>query len=671
MNSILVISMKKILLTATVFVCFASAKSQFTYDYLKAADNYFKKGDYYSASLYYEKYLNTGKSKNNTSDFKPYTVQLSSKKAQGNVSSQQQAIYNLAESYRQLNYYVKAEPVYKQVIDWKTSQFPLALYHYAVTLRAQAKYDEAASALQAFIASYNQQDTYIETAKRELLNLQFIQEQLKRKDLALYTVNKFGSELNAKGATYAPVLANNILYFTSTRPDSAAAKNALHDNRVYQAAFADGTVSDISKVSLPQQKDVHQGVVSMLPDGSTLFITRWMTQGGKKISQLYISMRSDNGWAEPAVLDQTINAPGANTQQPFVTQDGKYLLFASDRSGGFGGFDLWMAELDATGMPSNPVNLGAAINTKYDEQAPYYHTPSQTLVFSTNGRIGMGGFDFFYSKGSFNTWAEPVNFGYPVNSVKDDIYFTSQGDAKNILGSVLLSSDRAAECCLELFSLKKVRPLKQITGLVAACETNQPLAGATLNIVDADNRPVFTTTIGEDGSYTFTMDDYMPLKATAVKEGYRSAELAFNAPGDVEAELLCNPVICLAKVPVVGTTEVMDNIYYEFNKAYLLDASFASLDKLVNTLNENPNMIIEIGGHTDSKGNDQYNLKLSEQRAQSVVDYLISKGISKDRLQAKGYGETKPIAPNQHPDGSDNPAGREKNRRTELKILSN
>jgi outer membrane protein OmpA-like peptidoglycan-associated protein/tetratricopeptide (TPR) repeat protein len=663
--------MKKILLTATVVACIASANAQFTYDYLKAADTYFKKGDYYSASLYYEKYLGAAKGKGNETGFKPYTVQQSSKKAVGKEGNQQQALYNLAESYRQLNYYVKAAPYYKQVVDENSTQYPLARYYYATTLRAQGQYGEAALAFNAFLASYPQGDEYMEAAKREVANLQFIQQQLGRKDLNLFTVNKFGTDLNAKGATYAPSVINNTLFFTSTRPDSTAGKNAVHDNRIYQAAFANGTISGIAKVDLPQQKEVHQGVVSAAPDGNTLFLTRWSTQNGKKTSQLYASKRTEIGWSEPLALDQTINAPGTNTQQPFVTPDGKYLLFASDRSGGLGGFDLWMAELDANGKLTNAVNMGAAVNTKYDEQAPYYHAPSQTLVFSTNGRVGMGGYDFFYSKGTFDNWAEPVNFGYPVNSVKDDMYFLSQGDGKNILSGVLLSSDRSAECCLELFALNKVRPQKQIKGSVAICDTKEPLAGTTLTIVNEANQPVYTTTVGADGSYTFTVEDYAPLKAVAAKEGYREATLAFNAPESVEAETLQNPVICLTKVPVVGTTEVMDNIYYQFNKAYLLDASFASLDKLVATLKENPNMTIEIGGHTDSRGNDGYNQKLSEQRAQSVIDYLISKGIAKERLQAKGYGESQPIAPNQNPDGRDNPAGREKNRRTELKILSN
>ncbi len=161
------------------------------------------------------------------------------------------------------------------------------------------------------------------------------------------------------------------------------------------------------------------------------------------------------GWSEPVPADAVINAEGANAQQPFVMPDGKYLLYASDKPGGYGGFDLYAAELGPDGKPKRSFNLGSTINTSGDEQAPYYHAASGTLVFSSNARIGMGGFDFYYSKGTIDKWEEPVNFGYPVNSVKDDIYFVSRGGAKNILEDVFLSSDRMAECCLEMFYLKK------------------------------------------------------------------------------------------------------------------------------------------------------------------------------------------------------------------------
>ena len=664
-------NMKKIFLAASMAVCFLAGKAQFATDYLKAADSYFIKGDYYSASQYYEKYFTGGKTNTpGTSTFNPYTLQGGAKSKAKGGSSREEALFNLAESYRLLNYHLKAEPVYRQLVEEGSGQYPLARFHYATMLRALEKFAEAEQQFQTFLSQYTTADSYTEMAKREVLNLQYIQQQLAKKDLGLYNVQKLAADINSTGATYAPVLVANTLFFTSTRPDSSAGKNALHNNRVYQASFAGGTASGISRAGLAENKETHQGVVALSPNGNTLFLTRWSASEGKKSAALYSASKNGSGWSEPVLLDASINAPGSNTQQPFITPDGKYLLFSSDRPGGLGGFDLWMAELDASGKAANPVNLGGTINTKWDEEAPYYHAPSGTLVFSTNGRVGMGGLDFFYAVGTPGKWSEPVNFGYPVNSVKDDVYFISTGSAKNILENVLMSSDRAAACCLELFSVQKKRPLKEVSGLVVACETNTPLSGATLTIVDAANKPVFSKTIDGSGAYTFTLEDYTPLKAVATLEGYRSATLDFNAPADAEALSLSNPAICLAKIPEVGETEVLNNVYYEFNKAYLLEESFASLDKLLSMLTENPAITIEIGGHTDSKGTNAYNQKLSEARAQSVVDYLVSKGIDKSRLFAKGYGETMPVAPNTKEDGTDNPEGREMNRRTEFKILS-
>jgi outer membrane protein OmpA-like peptidoglycan-associated protein len=293
------------------------------------------------------------------------------------------------------------------------------------------------------------------------------------------------------------------------------------------------------------------------------------------------------------------------------------------------------------------------------------------LVFSGNGRVGMGGYDFFYSKGAIGNWAAPVNFGYPVNSVKDDIYFVSKGSARNVLEDVWLSSDREAVCCLELFYLRKILPKKQVSGKVVACEDQLPLQGVTINILDTfQNKVVYTQTTASDGNYSFTLDEFQPLKAVATISGYGDGSLPFYTPADEEADLLMNPAICLVKnVPPVDEAIVMDNVYYDFDKATLKKESFASLDKLVSLLNAHPEITIELSAHTDNKGNEEYNQRLSEARARSCVAYLISKGIDKDRLQAKGYGATQPIAPNTKEDGSDNPEGRQMNRRTEFKVL--
>lgn len=570
------------------------AKSQFVTDYLKAADAYYKKGDYYSAAQYYEKYLSSKTAKAKPEDYNPYNVKPATG-AKSAVPNAQLAVYNLAESYRRLNYPVKAVVYYEKALSYKNSQLPLALYYYAGTLRALGKYEEAEKAFQQFLDEYKTEDVYANSAKSEVLNLHFIREQLQKDDLKLYTEEKQGAQLNPMGANYSPVwLGANNLLFTSTRTEGDSA-NKPFLNRLYEAVYENGEVKSINKIDIPQGTGIHQGVASISPDGKMLFLTRWSLVGGKKTSAIYTSKKVDNGWSEPVLFDALVNTPGYNAQQPFLMSDGKTLLFSSDKPGGSGGFDLCYATLDANGKPEKAVNLGTTINTVNDEQAPYYHDASGTLVFSCNGRVGMGGFDFFFSKGTLDGWAMPENFGYPVNSIKDDIYFTSRGSAKSILEEVLLSSDRSADCCLELFTLKK----KSIPDTVISPVTE------------------------------------------LVKEE-----------------------------PKVEAVIVLDNVYYDFDKSSLRPESYPALDKLVGLLNAYPTMVIEIRAHTDNRGDDKYNITLSDARAQVVVNYLVSKGIDKVRLQSKGYGASMPVAPNKHEDGSDDPEGRQKNRRTEFKVLS-
>ncbi|MBO9203169.1 MULTISPECIES: OmpA family protein [Niastella] len=664
--------MKKIFITGLISCCFFAARAQYTYDYLRAADNYYKKADYYSAAQYYEKYLGTAAQKLKKEEYSPYTVPSSAvKKNSTPVSSRQLALYRVAESYRLLHDHAKAAAYYNQTLEANATEFPLARYYYAVELRAQASYDQSEKEFTRFLDEHTADDPYTESAKKELMSLRFIQTQLKKKDLKLYNVQKAATPLNVEGANYAPIWLNdNTLLFTSTRIDSTS-KDLSHINRVYTTPVTDGVTGAIKPLPLPQTGNVHQGVVTLTPEGNTLFLTRWTVTGGKKISGIYSSHKNGNDWSEPVLLDSLINAAGSSTQQPFVMPGGKYLLYASDKPGGFGGFDLWYAELDETGKPVSTANMGPVINTAFDEQAPYYHAPSSTLVFSGNGRVGMGGYDFYYSKGNIDAWAQPVNFGYPVNSVKDDIYFVSKGGVRNVLEDVWLSSDREATCCLELFYLRKILPRKQVSGQVVACEDKQPLPGVTINILDTiQNKVVYTQTTTGDGNYAFTLDEFQPLKAVATISGYGNGALPFYTPVDEESDQLINPAICLIKdVPPVNEAIVIDNVYYDFDKATLRKESYEALDKLLGLLTTHPEITIELSAHTDNKGSEEYNQRLSEARARACVAYLISKGIDKNRLQAKGYGSLQPIAPNVNEDGSDNPEGRQRNRRTEFKVV--
>jgi outer membrane protein OmpA-like peptidoglycan-associated protein len=672
--------MKKLSIIFTLFCFTIFAYSQPVYDYLKAADDYYKKGDYYSAAQYYEKYLGIGKSKIKGNEFDPYAAASLTKQQKAAVSNKQQAIYKLAESYRLLNFHTKSEPYYLQASVFSKTDFPVASYWYGKTLKALGKYDAADSVLNSFLATYSSADNYKSDAERESKNLKFIQSQLLKKDLYLYSVEKANNNLNTKGANYAPMWMDaDKLMFTSTRLDSTQPKNKQYINHVFVANLNGGKVDSIKKMNIPQPVDIHQGVTSMTPDKQTMFLSRWSLVKGNKIAQLYVSKKvSTEVWGEPKLLDTLYNYPGFSTQQPFVMPDGKNLLFSSNRPGGVGGFDLWYVAIDNTGNPLDlPVNMGNSINSVYDEQAPYYHASSNTLIFSSNGNIGMGGFDFFKSKGNIGSWSVPENFGYPLNSIKDDIYIVATGGPKNILENIIFSSDRSSECCLDLFYLAKKRLLKQISGTVVDCDSKTPIIGAKVEVINSNNSLVHTQVTGIDGTYAFTMTDFENLTTNASVKGFKSATISSEAIADDEIETQILPVLCLQKIidtipppPKVDTIVVMNNIYFNFNEATILPESFNYIDaEIVAMMNRYPTMVIEISGHTDNIGKDNYNLNLSERRANAVKDYLASKGITPARMETKGFGELNPVAPNKLPNGKDNPEGRAKNRRIEFKVL--
>lgn len=304
--------------------------------------------------------------------------------------------------------------------------------------------------------------------------------------------------------------------------------------------------------------------------------------------------------------------------------------------------------------------MGNTINTAEDEQAAYYNPKTQKLLFSSNGRVGLGGFDFFESDGNFSNWTDPKNLGFPFNSSKDDMYFTAidkDGDEGYI------SSDRESVCCLELFHVK--REYFVIKGSLLDCETKKPIVGATVSLMDSLNNDKII--IDESGEYSFRLNTPRPLKLIAEKEGYFTKTLNYSYEDLAKSDTLLNPGICLTPFEV-NKPIALNDIYYEFNSAELSDTSKTSLDKLVTIMKDNDKLTVELSAHTDNIGSDEYNFDLSQRRAQSCVDYLISEGVPSNKISAKGYGESMPIAPNTIK-GKDNPDGRKLNRRTEFKVL--
>jgi outer membrane protein OmpA-like peptidoglycan-associated protein len=659
--------MKKILRIALTLFAFYIGPLQaqnLVADYRRTADIYYAKKDFYTASQYYQKVL--GDEITTTADYRPYNLVPSKKQAKV-IKDQEEVIYRLAESYRQFYDFANAEKWYAQAINFDQTRFPLARYWYAVCLRASGNYADALTQFNLFRQSYKGYDSYVQKALTEIDNCNFAVNELKK--TPRYEVVRATGSINQGGANYAiaPMYDGRYL-FTSSRPQEPidAKKPAPFKNDLYIASGHGQDLQTDQYAKIPEMDGIDQGAATVSTDCNTIYFTKWSMQNGTKHSEIYKTQRSGGAWSKPTKLDANVNVPGYNAKEPFLSSDGKYFLFASDRPGGMGKFDLWYCTISEAGLLSAASNMGTTINTKDDDAAPFYDPNREVLIFSTDGRLGFGGMDFFMSKGGFKGWEIPENMGVPFNSPKDDMYYSAANPA-DALGSGYISSDRESVCCLEIYSVK--RKVKMAGGLVLDCDNSKPLPGVKVSLFsEKDQKLIETQTTNAVGTYAFEVEMNQKYRLIAEKTNYFSKTISLNTEHLSMVDSMTSPTICLKEFEV-DKPIVINNIMYDYNKATLRPESMQVLDTLYFLLLDNPTIVIELGAHTDSKGSDAYNLKLSQQRAKSCVDYLISKGIPYSRVISKGYGESRPIAPNELPNGEDNPDGRQLNRRTEFKVL--
>lgn len=648
------------------------ANAQYVVNYKKVADTYFENKDYYAASTFYKKALKiTGDS---TQAILPYGKERKLASDDKVIEDYEGSIYNLAESSRLYREFNEAEKYYAIAITFTNTRFRKALYYYAESLRANKKFNPAIDAFQQFIQK-NPGDALAKEAQKEIESCKFAIEEMRFPRIV--QVKKVPGNVNGLGSNYAPVIINNELYFTSSRPVAVGSKKDMVKtdageiqvstktnpfiNNIY-AAKGELTSADIAvrKIDINFPKNMEIAAVTFTPDGNTMYFTAWKD---KEKYAIYSSKKTGDKWADPQPVGLQVNSRDFNSSQPFVTSDGKFLLFSSDRSGGYGKFDLWYCALREDGSLGQAVNFGSTINTGDDERAPYYNSLTKKLLFSTDGRIGFGGLDFFESEGDLVNWSEPKNLGYPFNSSKDDLYFTATDD-KGTKGYI--SSDRESSCCLEVFEVKK--EYLSVAGLLTDCKTKLPLAGTIVTLTNAEGSQKITT--GTDGIYSFKVDSKRPVKLLFAKDNYFSITKNYVYEELAKADTLIYKDYCLSPFKL-GIPITLDNVYYEFNSTELTEPSKKVLDFLIPIMEDNPEMEIELGSHTDNIGTDEYNLDLSNRRAKSCTDYLESKGVAAARMTSKGYGESMPIAPNEivvKRKKKDNPEGRAKNRRTEFKV---
>lgn len=605
--------------------------------------------------------------------------------------------YSLAEAYRKARDYASALPLYKAVVDEAPDKYPLALLYYGLMQKANGDYEGARASLLKFRKSYKDQkdgDVYRSIALYAYKGAELAAYYIDTVPLNV-DIKNLGTTINKVHMEFSPMyLDDSTLLYASLRIDSSQFYRFDDSLNMPYRKFYTATKQGDAWVFKGEfegpfnTERTHNGNGCYSLDGKRFYFSRCeLNERKQTICKIMESTLVDGVWQAPVVLSEEINMPWYTSTQPTIgiesrlnQPDREVLYFVSNRPEGRGGLDIWYAVYsNKTSTFSKAYNAGAKINSKEDDITPYFDKETRTMYYSTEGKPGLGGLDIFKTIGQRAKWTAPENVGYPINSGADELYYTSHPNQKegffvsNRVGSVTIKNET---CCDDIYSFKFRETIDVIlAGKVSSIDTADvvtEMAGATVSLIYVDQVsgleiPIRTTVTDAEGNYKFTLEGKKDYKVVVTKTGYFGDELSLTTK-NITASTRIDQLFGLHIIP--NKPIVLENIYYEFNSAKLTQDAKNVLDTtLLPLMLRNATLIIELGSHTDNVGSISYNLTLSKNRAVSVVEYLISKGIDKRRLVAKGYGETQFVAPNSNPDGTDNPVGRQKNRRTEFMVI--
>jgi peptidoglycan-associated lipoprotein len=641
------IPMNKILIGALCILVLLSVGCNSALQSFKKGEKRFKAGEYQVAIENYEK----AKAKK----FAPARVNSA-----------------IAAAYRLSNRIEKAAPYYQEAIAAGSKEDSVQFY-YAYALKSQGKYKEAAAQFEKY-AQTGKNLKNKALARKETENLPKIQQILDEK--TFYEIENL-SLLNTTASEYSPALQNENLIFSSSRKEKVYKATGTGFDGLYTYALKSDSAgtSEIKpfsdKINL---ENVNEASPTFSKDGKTMIFARGNT-GKKKGAQdvdLYISRFKDGLWTEPELL--SVSDPEAWDACPALSTDGKTLYFASNRKNSLGGIDLYRATADGSGRFGRVTNMGSEINTAGNEMFPYVSDDGR-LFFSSDGHPGLGRLDLFVA-----TRKEGVisvkNMGVPMNSTSDDFGIVF----KDALAGYFSSDREGGKGNDDIYSFIDKTPDYKIVNyfLAGITVTRDPqskeevILGNTKIRFMEGNKMIGETTTAEDGAFKFKVQESKNYTIIAEKPTYFTKREFFSMSGrTIPQELLVKPVTDTTfniKVPLdkeeVNKVFVVDNIYYDLDKADIRADAAEELDKLVDFLKDNPNIKIELGSHTDVRAPDAYNMDLSQRRANSAVKYLIDNGIQASRITAKGYGETRLIVQDAQTEEE-----HQRNRRTEIKIL--
>ncbi len=641
--------MKRILL---LIVCLIglNANSQSKKVWIYNADNFYAQEDYFNALTYYKKALNDSVGMG-TMVF-PYEIEVTNQKlpkkgiaidSTQQVSLEDYVDHQIAMCYQKTYDYNHAADYFAKTS--KKGSYTNDQFYYANALMNVKKYDQAISEFETYIKSEKYSDSLLRTAQLNItgcyyaLNSDNIKEEVQiqladtsvfNKGTSAFAVNYFGSE--------------NRVMFTSARPGGVILEpeqeSAFLCDIYWTERDENGNWGKATNFGRPLNSAQHDAA-SAINNQNVIFYTRW-SDDNRKDQSIYLGRMVDFKFYEAYKLDAKVNVPGYKSMQPFVSMDGQTLYFSSNRPGGQGGFDIWKIEIDPLGNPvGDAINLGYPVNSDLDEVTPFFHEASSTLFFSSNGHNSIGGLDVYksYYDKDGETFNTPANLGLPINSSKDDAYLI--WDTKLMKG--FLSSDREP-CenghCFDIYEVTNEPIRIVLSGYTYDAATNDILPNTSLTFKDVDGEfAPFVIQTDSSGFYEKELTQGWELFIKAQKEKYFADAANINTKTITESVALTQDFYLN---PIPKEEIEIEGIEYDFDSDKLRPISMQRLDKIYEFLVLNNNLVVEINSHTDSRGMDIYNLDLSQRRAKSCVDYLVSKGIARERLIPKGYGETQP-----------------------------
>ena len=578
----------------------------------------------------------------------------------------------LAESYRKSNQIKKSSNYYKKAIK-NGYKDEIAYYYLALSLKANSKINEAITTINNYIQK-GKNEKYIEYAKAELRNLNELKNY---PDSSYYSVKNLEA-INSNLTEYSPTYSNGKLFFVSNRDTEKRYKGTgTPFTDIYEIKTKGAVVDQNSLKILPDNinhEEVNEGSITFSKDGMFMVFAKGNDgkSSGRNNVDLYYSRYRSNKWQTPRLLN--INNSKSWDSTPFLSIDGKTLYFASNRSNGYGGTDIYKANLNKRGRWINLQNLGPEINTPGNEMYPYVSEDGK-LYFASDYHLGFGGLDIMIAtrKGGKISIENP---GKPLNSEGDDfgIYFFNQ--TKGFFTSNRIGGKGDDDIYTFVNNDPELKIVNyKLTGNTLTPENENSyltLDNSTVKLTDRDNNIIEETFTGNDGSFSFIVYPEEEYYLVGEKENYFNSRVEFNTLGktankaklkDFITNISFEKNLILEKI-ILNKSIVLENIYYDLDRANIRNDAALELNKLVRILIDNPKISIELSSHTDDRATVEYNLDLSQRRAESAVNYIISKGISKNRLIAKGYGESELIIKN-----ATSEEEHQINRRTEFKVI--